>query len=173
MKKIILSGLLLSVVFASSLEERVKILEEKVAKLEQKLNMVGQTQKTIKQDISNGVILKCNKLKLVKYSFDYYNNSLTSGYNFTYVIKNNYKKPITYLYAAITFSDNNHIQMVENYIKQSVNIEPNKTATIHTSYLLNDDSLGEALKNTPKKDIRVQFKPFEVDFKDGKILKCQ
>jgi len=174
MKKLLIAGIVLSSsLFATSLEDRVTALEKRVAKLEQKLNMVDKTQKTIKKDITNSTVLKCNKVKIVKYDYKYENNGLTQSYNFTYTIKNTYNKPIKYLYASISFIDNNHVKMVEDYIKRSITIEPNQTVTVKTNYLIDEGSLGETLKDTPKQDVHVKFKPFEIDFADGQVLECR
>jgi hypothetical protein len=173
MKNFLLLGVLCSIVFANTLEDRVKILEEKVAKLEQKLNMVDKTQKNLKQDIANSTVLKCNKLRIKKYSFEYLDSGFIKNYDFKYVLENDYNKTIKYVYAQISYFDNNHIQMVEDYIKKSIVIKPNQQVTVKTNYLIDEGGLAESLKDTPKKDIRIEFKPFEIDFEDGQILKCQ
>jgi len=172
MKKIILSTLILSVVFANTLEERVKILEQKVAKLEQKLNIVDNNQKTIKKDITENTILKCNKIKIVKYSYDYENSGFIQAYNFKYTVQNDYNKSIKYIYASISFIDNDEVQMVEDYIKKNVDIKPHSQMVIKTNYLIDSGSLGETLKDTPKKDVRIEFKPFKIKFSDNTTLNC-
>jgi hypothetical protein len=63
--------------------------------------------------------------------------------------------------------------MVEDYIKRSITIEPNQTVTVKTNYLIDEGSLGETLKDTPKQDVHVKFKPFEIDFADGQVLECR
>jgi len=173
MKKLLLSALFLSAVFGNTLEERVKLLEEKVINLEKKLNIVNNNQKTLKKNISENTILKCNKIKLINYSYDYENGGFIKSYNFKYTLKNDYNKSIKYIYASIGFIDNDEIKLVEDYIKKSIIITPNSKIIIKNNYLIDTDTLSETLKDTPKKDIKIEFKPFKIIFKDNTILKCK
>jgi len=169
MKRILLIGLSTISLFALSLEDRVKLLEEKVAKLEKKLSIVDKSQKEIRE---NSVILRCNKLKLVDYSYKYNNAGFISSYDFKYKIKNEYKQPIKYVYASIAFIDNEDTNLLEDYIKKDIIIKPNETKIIKTNYLIDNGSLAEYLKDTPKKDLKVEFKIFKIEFQNGKTIKC-
>ena len=174
MKKLLLAGFVLtSSLFATSLEDRVNALEKRVNALEKKLNIVNKKQKELKKDIVENSIPKCNKLKIKNYSFKYINNVLVKSYNFKYVLENDYNKTVKYVYARISYIDKDKVQMVEDYIKKSIRIEPHQQVTIKTNYLIDEGSLSETLKDTPKKDIKIEFKPFEIDFEDGQTLKCQ
>ena len=172
MKKILLIGLSTISLFALSLEDRVKILEEKVAKLEKQLNIVDKSQKDLKQNIVDNVVLKCNKMELVDYTYSYNDSGFIQSYDFQYKIKSKYKQPIKYLYASISFIDNEHTKLLEDYIKKDVIIKPNETKIIKTNYLIDNGSLAEYLKDTPKKDLKLEFKVFKIEFQDGKIIKC-
>ena len=172
MKKILLVGLSVISLCALSLEDRVKLLEEKVAKLEKKLNVVDKSQKDLKKNIVDNVVLKCNKMELVDYSYSYNDSGFLQSYDFKYKIKSKYKQPIKYLYASISFIDNEHTKLLEDYIKKDVIIKPNETKIIKTNYLIDNGSLAEYLKDTPKKDLKIEFKVFKIEFQDGKIIKC-
>jgi len=172
MKKLILAGLFLSSLFGNSLEDRVKILEEKVSKLEKKLNIVNNNQKTLKRNIVNNTALKCDKLKLVKYSYEYEDSGFIRSYNFKYTIKNEYDKPIKYIFASVGFIDNDEIKMLEDYVKKTITIKPHQEKVVKTNYLIDDGSLSETLKDTPKEKMRTEFKIFKIKFSDGTILKC-
>ena len=172
MQRLLLIGLSTISLFALSLEDRVKILEEKVAKLEKKLNVVDKSQKDLKKNIVDNVVLKCNKMELVDYSYSYNDSGFLQSYDFKYKIKSKYKQPIKYLYASISFIDNEHTKLLEDYIKKDVIIKPNETKIIKTNYLIDNGSLAEYLKDTPKKDLKLEFKVFKIEFQDGKIIKC-
>jgi len=172
MKKIILLGVLFSAVFATSLEDRVKLLEEKVSKLEKKLNIVDNSQKKIVKNINDSFVPKCNKLKLVDYSYKYEDSGFFKSYNFNYQIKNEYKKPVVYIYAGVNFIDDEGTELLENYIKKHITIKPNEIKTIKSNYLIQADSLAEYFKDTPKNELKVEFKIFKIKFSDGKEIKC-
>ena len=172
MKKFLIIGLSTISLFALSLEDRVKLLEEKVSKLEKKLNIVDKSQKDFKKNINDKIVLKCNKMELVDYSYSYNDSGFLQSYDFKYKIKSKYKQPIKYLYASISFIDKEHTKLLEDYIKKDIIIKPNETKIIKTNYLIDEGSLAEYLKDTPEKDLKLEFKIFKIEFKNGKLIKC-
>jgi len=182
MKKILLFSLLTTTIFASSLEDRVKVLEEKVNTLETQIKQltslkkdvkkVKESQTNITKEIQKGIILRCDKLKLLTYNYRYDDAGLIKSYTFNYKLKNDYNKSIRYIYASIKFTDNEDSTLVEDYIKKTILIKPSQEVNIKTNYLVDEGSLSEYLKDTPKKELKVEFKPFTIEFSDGQKLRC-
>ncbi|NPA54757.1 MAG: hypothetical protein GXO40_00105 [Epsilonproteobacteria bacterium] len=186
MKKIISLALVAGSLFGMSLEQRVSILEQQVAQLQQKLNMVNKSQQTLQsklkvvnqsqqqlnKQIQQGVILRCDKLKLKDFSLKYHYGALINNYIFTYILQNNYKQPIKRVYAGVTFMDKDDTKLAQDYINKRVFIAPHASASVQTRYIIDNDSMAEYLKDMKKSQIKVKFKPYMIEFRDGRKIEC-
>ncbi len=166
MKNILILFFLISGLFASSLEERVSNLEKRVSILEKQLKI----QNTI---IKDDTINTCNNLKIVKFDYQYNNAVMIQSYTLNYVFKNNYKKPIKYIYVNIEISDNEDDVLLEDYIKKSIIIKPNQSVKISSNYMFESDSLAAYLKTMPKNKIHITLNPYVIKFSDNTTLKCK
>ncbi len=158
--------ILISSLFASSLEERVSNLEKRVANLEKQLKVQNNI-------IENNQITNCNKLKIVKFDYKYNNAGMIQSYVMSYTFKNNYKKPVEYIYVNIEISDNEDTVLLEDYVKKSIIIKPNQSIKISTNYIFEDDSLAAYLKTTPKSKIHLTINPYLIKFSDNTTIKCK
>ena len=165
MKNLILLFFIISGLFASSLEERVSKLEKRVSNLEKEINK--QNKIIVSSSINN-----CNQLKIEKFDYQYNNAVMIQSYTLNYIFKNNYKKPIKYIYANIEISDGNDV-LLEDYIKKDITIKPNKTVKISSNYVFESDSLAAYLKTTPKNKIHFTLNPYIIKFSDNTTLKCK
>jgi len=173
MKKILLGGLLLiSNLFSSSLEERVSILEQKVKVLEEKLKVVHKSQTKIVQKMDQGIIKQCDKFKLLKYNYSYDDSGIIQSYKFTYKFKNNYTKSIKYIFGGVSYLDQYHSKLAEDYIKRDLFVKPNSTIVITTNFIIDEGSLALKLKDIPKSNLKAEFKVFTIEFSDGTTLEC-
>jgi len=168
MNRLLLLLLFVTTIFANSLEDRIKKLEERVSILEQKLNSVHKSQQNI---VEAETINSCSKILLKNYHIDFLNLGFIKKYRFNYLLENNYKYGIKYIYATINFY-NKDAELLENVIKRDIKLSSKKTANIETYYLIND-TLSESLHNIPSNQIRVEFKPIKIVFDNNRVVKCR
>jgi len=180
MKKIVIAGLVLvSSVFASSLEDRVQSLEKRVQQLESRLNKtenvqqnIVKKQQTLVVNVAQTRVLSCGKVKVVGFDFSSTTIGLDKGYQFTFKIKNEYNKTIQNLNMMIGMIDNEDDTLVqEHLIKENLNIAPKTVAEVKDTYVINDD-LAPYLAETPKDKIKLDVRPLKIKFTDGTTVKC-
>jgi len=174
MNKILVVGILATGLLASSLEERVKILEQKVAKLEQVVFDLNKTQKVIQKTTKKTIQIanRCNGIKIVDFDYKSIMIGLDKGYKLTFKIKNNYKATIRNLDVMISMIDNEDNTLIqEHLIKNGVNIHSNSIKVLRDKYVINDD-LSAYLGKTSKKDIRLDVKPLSISLDNGETIKC-
>jgi len=179
MKKIVLAGLVLgSSLFATTLEDRVNILENKVQKLENRLNITEDVQEKIVKKQKKLVVnvaqtrrISCGNIKIVDFDFRNIMIGLDKGYAFDFNIKNDYNKTITKLNVMIGMSDDEDTLVQEHLIKDDLNIAPKQTVKLKDTYIINDD-IANYLGETPKDKVKLDVVPLTIKFSDGTALKC-
>jgi hypothetical protein len=173
MKKIIFLIFLFVGLFGNSLEDRVSKLEAEVKILNEKLNSLTNSQKTITKTIEKNSIKSCKNLVLKNFDFTYKDGYIKS-YNLYYTLKNSFKKPIKFIQAYVTIKDTTNDVLLEDYIKRDIAIDSNKTIKVKTYYTIDTDvGLAIYLKDTPRKNLIIDFKPSLILFKDGTNLRCK
>ena len=188
MKKLILSALIASALFATSnddinkkldlllqkieqLEKKVEKKDSEIEKLKKELNQQQQEIKKQEQTTQKKFAIKsCNKLKVVSFNYEYHNDVIPY-YDLTIKMKNEYPLTVTFIRGSLYAEDKDKVKILQDYIERDVNIKPNETITIKKKHILTGE-LEQYLKDEKPEDLKVYFKPTRVEFKDREKVEC-
>jgi low affinity Fe/Cu permease len=188
MKKLILSALIVSAVFATSnddinkkldlLLQKIEQLEKKVEKKDSEIEKLKKELKKQQQEIKKQeqttqkkfAVKSCNKLKVVSFNYEYHNDVIPY-YDLTIKMKNEYPFTVTFIRGSLYAEDKDKVKILQDYIERNVNIKPNETITIKKKHILTGE-LEKYLKDEKPENLKVYFKPTRVEFKDGEKVEC-
>jgi len=180
MKKLILSALITSAIFASNddINKKLDLLLQKIEQLEKKVEKKDSEIEKLKKELKKQqkttqkkfAIKSCNKLKVVSFNYEYHNDVIPY-YDLTIKMKNEYPLTVTFIRGSLYAEDKDKVKILQDYIERDVNIKPNETITIKKKHILTGE-LEQYLKDEKPEDLKVYFKPTRVEFKDGEKVEC-
>ncbi len=190
MKRVFLSVLLsiVSVSFASTLEERVKKLEEKVKILEERLNKLeGKKPPSVKEiketkshsvEIKNPVSYRVIKKKFEKASLKESLWKKTDQIILKMVFKNNLPEPVSAIKGKVVIFDKKGRKLMETDVNinkalnffRGTDIKPGEELKYDVFFEYDNKNPNHRyVKNASLKELSIKFIPTLIEFPDGRV----